>query len=189
MCDEVNAEYIKKVRNKYHMTQKAFAKVLGIGEASLARYEKGQKPTKAMANLIRAADTPEFMADCLDRDGEQIPQAQREDAESVIYAMLTFDEDGEVIDMTDIYMITLDQEILNEKVSLVLADAFRALDKAKVQNNEERMVFLQDIIRELALLKPTITYEENANKVRQAELRGRVDSFQKLVDNCTVRAA
>ncbi len=189
MSEEVNAEYIKRVRKKYHLTQKAFAKVLGIGEASLARYERGQKPTKAMANLIRAAATPEFMADCLDRDGGQIPETQCEEAQSIIYSMLTFDEDGEVMDMTDIYMITLDQEILNEKVSLVLADAFRALEKAKVQNNEECMIILQDIIRELALLKPTITYGENANKVKQAELRGRVDAFQKLVDNCTVRAA
>ncbi len=189
MCEEVNAEYIKRVRNKYHMTQKAFAKVLGIGEASLARYEKGQKPTKAMANLLRAADDPEFMADCLDRDGGQISAAQCEEAQSIIYSMLTFDEDGEVMDMTDIYMITLDQEILNEKVSLVLADAFRALEKAKVQNNKERMIILQDIIRELALLKPTIVDGENANKVKQAELRGKVDCYRKMLDLCMKRAA
>ena len=189
MNEEVDASYIKQVRGKYHLTQKAFSQVLGIGEASLARYENGQKPTRAMANLIRAADNPEFMAECIQRDGHLLPDAQREDAESIVYSLLTLDEEGNLMDMTDIYMITLDQEILNEKVSLVLADAFRALDKAKLANNEERMVFLQDIIRELALLKPTITYEENASKTMQAELRGRVNSLQKLVDNFTERAA
>ncbi len=189
MNEEVDASYIKQVRGKYHLTQKAFSQVLGIGEATLARYENGQKPTRAMANLIRAAANPEFMAECLQRDGHLLPDAQRDDAESIVYSLLTLDEEGNVMDMTDIYMITLEQEILNEKVSLVMADAFRALDKAKLENNEERVVLLQDIMRQLALLKPTIVDEQNANKVKQAELRGRVESLQKLVECCDYRAA
>ena len=50
-------------RRKYGLTQQGFARLLGLGEASVVRYENGQTPSKANANLIRAADNPAFMRD------------------------------------------------------------------------------------------------------------------------------
>ena len=75
------SQQIKEIRKHYGLSQQAFARLLGIGEASITRYEKGIAPTKANANLIRAAENPRFMADCLKRDGAALPDKQRAKAE------------------------------------------------------------------------------------------------------------
>lgn len=72
------SQQIKEIRKHYGLSQQAFARLLGIGEASITRYEKGIAPTKANANLIRATMIPAFMAGCLERDGRRAyPQAAR----------------------------------------------------------------------------------------------------------------
>ena len=75
MSDDITPSEIKRIRKKYGLTQQAFARLLGIGEASMVRYENGQPPSKANANLIRAAAHTAFMRECLERDGESIPPA------------------------------------------------------------------------------------------------------------------
>ena len=78
MASDMTPQKIKEIRGRYGLSQKAFARLLGLGDASIVRYENGQEPSKANANLIRAASIPEFMADCLERAGGQLPEAQRE---------------------------------------------------------------------------------------------------------------
>lgn len=51
MAHELTPQDIKDIRAKYGLSQRSFARLLGLGEASLARYEKGQKPSRANANL------------------------------------------------------------------------------------------------------------------------------------------
>ena len=102
MSNDITAQEIKDIRAKYQMSRKTFSQLLGIGEASLARYEAGGKPTKANANLIRAAKNPRFMADCLKRDGDLLPEKQRTKTEQIVYSMVYFDEEGEIMDMTDV---------------------------------------------------------------------------------------
>ena len=60
MSKDLTAQDIKRIRRKYGLTQQGFARLLGLGEASVVRYENGQTPSKANANLIRAADNPAF---------------------------------------------------------------------------------------------------------------------------------
>ena len=43
------SQQIKEIRKHYGLSQQAFARLLGIGEASITRYEKGIAPTKANA--------------------------------------------------------------------------------------------------------------------------------------------
>ena len=119
---------IKEIRKRYGLSQQAFARLLGIGEASITRYESGIAPTKANANLIRAAMIPEFMAGCLERDGDALTPKQRASVEKIVYAEITFDEEGEIMDMTDIYELTLQQEVLNETAWDVMAQISRAIE-------------------------------------------------------------
>ena len=109
------SQQIKEIRKHYGLSQQAFARLLGIGEASITRYEKGIVPTKANANLIRAAMIPEFMAGCLERDGDVLTPKQRASVEKIVCAEVAFDEEGDIMDMTEIYELTLQQEVLNEK--------------------------------------------------------------------------
>ena len=92
MSKDLTAQDIKRIRRKYGLTQQGFARLLGLGEASVVRYENGQTPSKANANLIRAADNPAFMRDCFERDGDLLSHEQRGKAEQIIYALVTFDD-------------------------------------------------------------------------------------------------
>lgn len=67
------SQQIKEIRKHYGLSQQAFARLLGIGEASITRYEKGIAPTKANANLIRAAMIPAFMAGASSATATRLP--------------------------------------------------------------------------------------------------------------------
>jgi len=44
---------IVEFRKKYNLSQRALAKLLGIGSATVARYEKGALPTDSLSNLLK----------------------------------------------------------------------------------------------------------------------------------------
>ena len=189
MKSDMTPEEIKRIRDKYRLSQQSFAKLLGIGEASMVRYENGQAPSRANANLIRAADKPSFMRDCLERDGDLIPAAQRERTSKIVYSLVALNEEGEITDMTEIYLITLEQEILNEKAANILADLHFKQCEAKESGNAVLAYSLECIIADLATLKPEITTLENATHQKMNELKGRVSALEHLAQYMMVKAA
>lgn len=48
----ITPEEIVAIRKKYHLSQRAFAKLLDVGSATIARYEKGALPAESMNNLL-----------------------------------------------------------------------------------------------------------------------------------------
>ena len=90
------------------------------------------------------------MLECLERDGESIPPAQRESAEKVIYAMVTFDDKGEIMDINEMYMLTLEQEILNEKAAEILAEVSRLYLEAESKGDKEGMLVYDDVMSLIA---------------------------------------
>lgn len=56
---------IKEIRNKYELSQKDFASILGISNKSLSSYENGSVQDKAIDNLIRGASNPDFLLSLL----------------------------------------------------------------------------------------------------------------------------
>jgi DNA-binding transcriptional regulator YiaG len=48
----LSSEEIKSIRKRYGFSQRAFAKILNSGEASIARYETGALPEKSLSNMI-----------------------------------------------------------------------------------------------------------------------------------------
>ena len=125
MSHDLTAQDIKRIREKYGLTQQGFARLLGLGDASVVRYENGQTPSKANANLIRAAENPEFVADCLKRDGDLLSAGQREKTEKIVYALVSFDKDGDAMDINELYEITLQQEVLNEQAAQIMGKVAR----------------------------------------------------------------
>ncbi len=66
-------EEIKRIRLKYGIaSQEIFAKILGIGKATLARYEAGALPSESISNLIKQADDPDFFEKLLDERADRI---------------------------------------------------------------------------------------------------------------------
>ncbi len=54
-------EEIKKIRKKYGLTQKEYAKVLGVGEITIHRFEKGAIQTEAVDAIMRLSSNPDNM--------------------------------------------------------------------------------------------------------------------------------
>ena len=179
MAHELTPQDIKDIRAKYGLSQRSFARLLGLGEASLARY----------ANLIRAARLPRFIMDCLDRDGKELSEKERHGVEEIVYAEVYFGEGDEDMDMTEIYQITLTQEVLTEKAAEILAKLFALRSTARKQGDAMREMVFSDIINQIALLKPTIVSSENSNKGKLAEIKGQLDAFDKLADRYIPQAA
>ena len=189
MGAEITPAEIKRIRKSYGLTQQAFARLLGIGEASMVRYENGQPPSKANANLIRAASHSDFMLECLERDGDSIPPAQRESAEKIIYAMVTFDDEGEIMDINEMYMLTLEQEILNEKAAEILAEVSRLRREAEKRGDEEGMLVYDDVISLIAERKGQIIREVDGSEKKLAEIRGAIDGLARFARFHAAKAA
>ncbi len=189
MEEELTPQEIKRIRGKYGLSQQAFARLLGLGEASVARYENGQKPTKANANLIRAADYPVFMLDCFDREGDTLTADQHDKTERMIYAQVTLDENGDVMDINQIYEITLQQEILNEQAAQYLGELARMQFAAEDRGDTASAMIYDDAEMQIARAKGRITDEEHSNQVALAELRGQIEGVYHFVKLLNEKAA
>lgn len=186
---ELTSQEIKDIRAKYGLSQKSFARILGLGEASVARYEAGQTPSKANANLIRAAKIPRFMLDCLKRDGDALAPKERDKVSKIVYAEVYFGEGEDDMDMTQMYEITLSQEILNERAAEIMAELFRLEALAREKGDTAQEMIFADMADQIALLKPTIATSQNANPQRLSEIKGELDAYTGIITNCLRKVA
>lgn len=191
MDDVMTAQRIREIRMKYGMSQKAFAHVLGIGSATMARYEAGDPPTKAMANLIRAAENPEFMRDCLERDGSGLSPKQQERSKQLVYGLCTIkEEEGEMkLDINQIYEITLRQEVLNEKAAEIAASLFHLMKEAEDAGDVMAAAMLDDLSHQVWLLKSTIIYKENRTLAALDHIDEQLDIFKRVSQHLHSKAA
>ena len=191
MDDVMTAQRIREIRLKYGMSQKAFAHVLGIGSATMARYEAGDPPTKAMANLIRAAENPEFMRDCLERDGSGLSSKQQERSKQLVYGLCTIkEEEGEMkLDINQIYEITLRQEVLNEKAAEIAASLFHLTKEAEDAGDVMAAAMLDDLSHQVWLLKSTIIYKENRTLAALDHIDKQLDIFKRVSQHLHSKAA
>ena len=194
----ISAKEIKEIRGRYGLSQRSFAQLLVIGPASMVRYEQGATPTKANANLIRAAKNPQFMQECLEADGDSIPETQRIRAQSVIYDYVSLNpEENErlhegadisglpqTMSMNEMYHYTLQQEILNEQAANLIADLITL--KLSSAGNKST---IESLLNRLSRLKPTIISEETLNDEKLAEIRGFLGLAKDLIAEQAVRAA
>ena len=173
----ITAEEIKGIREFYGLTQKSFAQVLGLGAASIVRYEQGSEPSKANANLIRAAKHPEFMKECLERDGDTIPETQRDNAMRVVYACVSLEPDDDTISgstskMDEVYHYTIQQEVLNEQAANLIAEMISL--KMSTGFKGAASDVLEALLDQLARLKPTIVSNETMDDEALAIIRGQL---------------
>lgn len=189
MSNQITPQEIKRIRKKYGLSQKAFARLLGIGEASMARYERGKEPTRANANLIRAADNPTFVLECLDRCDGLLTESQCKKTEQLVYSMVTLDDEGKIMDVNEIYMLTLEQEILNEQAAEIMADITRLYFAARDSGDTVHEVLYDDILNQIAAAKRRIIKESNKGKVQLAEIRGQINALKNFAFMSNARAA
>lgn len=77
-------EDIKRIREKYQLTQTTFAKILGFGEKTIARYETGNIQDAAQNNLMELADFPNVFEHLLNKSIEVITCSEYERAKEAL---------------------------------------------------------------------------------------------------------
>lgn len=85
----LSPEQIRGIREKYDLSQDAFASLLGTSPATLARYEGGSLQDKAYDHLIRACENPAFVADLVSREGQQLSPRQLQSVQAALSRLQT----------------------------------------------------------------------------------------------------
>jgi len=73
----LSPEEIRNIRESYGLSQRAFAKLLGIGEASIVRYETGALPEKSLSNMIMLLRDPKNMEKLLEKNEDVLSQREK----------------------------------------------------------------------------------------------------------------
>ncbi|MBM4018458.1 MAG: DUF4065 domain-containing protein [Planctomycetes bacterium] len=98
-ADLLTPERIRLIRKRYRLSQKSFAALLGMSEATINRYEQGGLQDQAHDVAIRACEAPEFVRDLLQRRGNLLSEWQRQRTEKALAGEAQ--PDSEVMDMLD----------------------------------------------------------------------------------------
>ena len=56
------SNFVKKIRQKYGLTQKEYALVIGVGEVTVHRFENGAIQTEAIDSIMKLSNDPDNMA-------------------------------------------------------------------------------------------------------------------------------
>jgi putative zinc finger/helix-turn-helix YgiT family protein len=80
----LSPEQIRAIRERYDLSQEAFASLLGTSPATLARYEGGSLQDKAYDHLLRACENPVFVADLVEREGSELSPRQLRDVQAAL---------------------------------------------------------------------------------------------------------
>jgi len=95
VLDAIHAEYrrqvdlltpkrIRSIRRRYRLSQKSFAALLGMSEATVNRYEKGGLQDQVHDNAIRACEDSEYVRDLFRRRGSVLTEWQRRRTEKAL---------------------------------------------------------------------------------------------------------
>ena len=82
--DLLTPDRIKSIRQRYCLSQKSFATLLGMSEATINRYEKGGLQDQTHDTLIRACENAEFVREQLNRRGDLLTDWQRKQIEGAL---------------------------------------------------------------------------------------------------------
>lgn len=75
---------VKEIRKGYSLSQKSFAALLGMSEATINRYEGGGLQDEAHDQAIRGCESLDVMRDLLDRRGNRLSSWQRKRVEAAL---------------------------------------------------------------------------------------------------------
>ena len=78
---------IRSIREQYQLSQVAFARVLGLGDKTIARYENGSLADAAQNNLIELMQDPDNFEKLLDRNEEKLSSQEVATARNAIDAL------------------------------------------------------------------------------------------------------
>lgn len=105
---------IRGIRSMYGLGQKAFSRLLGWGEVTLARYETGSIQSASHDQMLRLAQQPENVQLLLERNGDRLTQEQRRTVEKRLGALSSDHESFLVREDSAAYEAGVDVKKLGE---------------------------------------------------------------------------
>ena len=75
---------IRATREMYNLSQTAFARILGLGDKTITRYENGSIPDSAPNNLIFLCQQPSIFEHLLEKNKDKISHTDYENARSAL---------------------------------------------------------------------------------------------------------
>ncbi len=79
--DELTPAKIVAIREKYNVSQKAFAIILGMGELTINKYEQGEKPSSSNRMLLLLSEDPACFYKMYEINKYKIGEIQKEKIE------------------------------------------------------------------------------------------------------------
>lgn len=77
-------EQVKEIRKRYSLSQKSFAALLGMSEATINRYEGGGLQDEAHDQAIRSCENADVVRNLLERRGDRLSAWQRQRVEAAL---------------------------------------------------------------------------------------------------------
>lgn len=87
----VTPEEIKTIRKKYGLSQSLYARCLGIGAATIQRYEEGSLPSKSNSDLIRSVSDPTEFKRVVEMNSQLLSQKDLERINEAIESQIDND--------------------------------------------------------------------------------------------------
>lgn len=84
----ISPDEIKKLREKYKLSQREFSQLLGFGEITISRYERGSLPTVAQNQIIKDSENPNKMLEFLEMNSEKVGQQKAKELKEHLQEML-----------------------------------------------------------------------------------------------------
>jgi putative zinc finger/helix-turn-helix YgiT family protein len=116
---------IRKIREKYGLSQRALSRLLGWGEITIHRYENGAIQDNAHDRLLRLIENPENMRKIFDASQNNIPSYLVIKLENIITDFLKEDNEKN-------FQISFEKLVSHQHVDLT--SGFKAYDLEKLEN-------------------------------------------------------
>lgn len=81
-------EEIINLRKKYNLKQREFSYLLGFGEITISRYERGSLPTPAQNQILKDSEDPEKMMGYLVKNSEKIGEEKSAELRALLTNLL-----------------------------------------------------------------------------------------------------
>lgn len=140
---------IKKIRQKYGLTQKEYALVIGVGEVTVHRFEKGAIQTEAVDSIMKLSNDPDNMSFLLLQNRKNI-------SESLYNSLLKRIEELQILKkhaLVDINKFNLDVLELEEEFAIDIAKNIINIYNARVDELVRNYDIVPEYITNLKLQK------------------------------------
>lgn len=74
----LSPDQILTIRQEYGLSARSFARILGLGDVSITRYEKGAIPDEALHNLILLSENPNNFSILFERNKGKLSEAEQQ---------------------------------------------------------------------------------------------------------------